>query len=66
MNLVRPVRLAKKLMKKTVLEQTAGIITAHRLNMIESGRGWRARPHERAALSQVLGLPEEALFPEQR
>lgn len=64
MNLVRPIRLAKKMMKKTILEQTAGILTAHRLNQIEAGNGWRPRPHEKSVLSQILGLPEKELFPE--
>jgi hypothetical protein len=63
MNAVRAVRMAKKLMKKDVLALSAGIISAHRLNMIEAGRGWRPRPHERVALCQVLELPEEELFP---
>jgi hypothetical protein len=66
MNLVRPVRLSKKIMKKTVVERSAGIITYHRLNMIEAGTGWRPRPHERVALSQVLGLEEKVLFPDER
>lgn len=64
MNLVRPVRIAKKMMKKTVLEQAAGILTAHRLNQIEADRGWRPRADEKAALSQVLGLPVAELFPD--
>ena len=64
MNSVRAVRVSKKLMKKEIIEKTAGIITPHRLNQIEAGKGWRPRPHERAALSQVLGLEEKVLFPE--
>jgi hypothetical protein len=64
MNLVRPVRVAKGMMKKEVIERTAGIITAHRLNQIEANRGWRPRAHERVALAQVLGLEEKTLFPE--
>lgn len=64
MNLVRPVRVAKGMMKKTVVERSAGIITHHRLNMIEAEMGWRPRPHERVGLSQVLGLEEKILFPE--
>lgn len=64
MNAVRAVRLARGLLKKDILDRSAGILTAHRLNMIESGKGWRPRADERAVISQILGLPEKELFPE--
>lgn len=63
MNKVQSVRLAKGWMKKTVLERSAGIISEHRLNMIEAGQGWKPRAHERAVLSQILGADENDLFP---
>ena len=62
-NSVKKVRLAKGMMKKEVLERSAGIISEHRLNMIEAGRGWKPRVNERAVLSQILGAEENDLFP---
>jgi transcriptional regulator with XRE-family HTH domain len=64
MNLVRTVRESKRLLKKDVLAQAGGIMTAHRLNRIESGTGRPPKADERAALAHVLNMPESGLFPE--
>jgi transcriptional regulator with XRE-family HTH domain len=63
MNAVRAVRLAKGLLKKDVLERAGGVLTPHRLNQIEAGRGWRPRADEKTVLAGILEIPAGELFP---
>ncbi len=65
MNLVRLIREAKKMQKKEVLDQSAGLLSAHRLNQIEAEKGWRPRDFEKAALANILAVPVETLFREE-
>ncbi|MDP3181263.1 MAG: hypothetical protein Q8M54_00415 [Desulfobaccales bacterium] len=64
MNAVKAVRLARRMMKKDVLDRSVGILTPHRLNQIEAGKGWRPRADEKASIAQILDCPENVLFPE--
>ena len=43
---------------------SVGILTAHRLNRIEAGTGWRPRPDKKAAMAHVFGIPVCELVPE--
>jgi hypothetical protein len=63
MNGVKAARVAKGLMKKDLLDACEGILTAHRLNMIEAGQGWRPRQPEKIALGAALGVDVDVLFP---
>jgi len=64
MNLVKAMRESKRLMKKTILAQAAGVLSAHRLNMIEAGTGRPPEADERASIAHILNVPESALFPD--
>jgi hypothetical protein len=64
MNIVKAVRLQKRIKKNDILALSAGILTDHRLRMIEAGKGRPPKVDEQVALSHILNVPVEKLFPE--
>jgi hypothetical protein len=62
MNGVKVARMARGLMKKEVLAACKIILTPHRLNQIEAGKGWWPRDGKRIALTGLLSVVVEVLF----
>jgi transcriptional regulator with XRE-family HTH domain len=65
MNSVKATRLSKGVMVKDVISLAGGILTEHRLKMIERGTGRPPKADEMAILATILGMPVQELFPEE-